>query len=62
MKGISISAGSACQSGSIEPSHVLKAIGLSDDDSKSTIRISIGKYNTKEEVDYLVKSIKEVVR
>lgn len=61
MRGISISSGSACTSGSIEPSHVLKAIGLSDEDSKSTVRVSFGKYNTKEEVDYLVKSLKEVI-
>ena len=59
---ICVSSGSACTSGSIEPSHVLKAIGLSDRESKCSIRISIGKYNTKEEVDYLVKSIKEVVK
>lgn len=62
MKDICISAGSACTSGSIESSHVLKALGLSDEESKNTIRISIGKYNTKEEIDYLVKSIKEVVK
>lgn len=61
MRGISISSGSACTSGSIESSHVLKAIGLSDEDSKSTVRVSFGKYNTKEEVDYLVKSLKEVI-
>jgi cysteine desulfurase len=62
MRGIAISAGSACTSGSIETSHVLKSIGLSDKESKSTIRISFGKYNTKEEIDYLVSSIKEVVK
>lgn len=62
MMDISISAGSACTSGSIEPSHVLKAIGLNENECKSSIRISIGKYNTKEEIDYLIKSIKEVVK
>lgn len=61
MKGISISSGSACTSGSIEPSHVLKALSLSDKECKSSIRVSFGKYNAKEEVDYLVKSISEVV-
>lgn len=62
MRGIAISNGSACQSGSALPSHVLKAIGMSDDYLKSTVRISFGKYNTKEEVDYLIKSLKEVTR
>ena len=62
MKDICISSGSACTSGSVEPSHVLKAIGLDEKEAKSSIRISIGKYNTKEEVDYLVKSIKEVAK
>lgn len=61
MKDICISSGSACTSGSIEPSHVLKAIGLSEKDSKSSIRISIGKNNTKEEIDYLIKNIKDII-
>ena len=61
MRNICVSSGSACTSGSIEPSHVLSAIGLKEKDSKSTIRISIGKYNTKEEIDYLIKSICEIV-
>lgn len=61
MKDICISSGSACTSGSIEPSHVLEAIGLKKEDAKSSIRISIGKYNTKEEIDYLIKTLSEVV-
>ena len=61
MKDICISSGSACTSGSIEPSHVLEAIGLKREDAKSSIRISIGKYNTKEEIDYLIKTLSEVV-
>lgn len=55
--GISISAGSACNSVSVEPSHVLKAIGLSDDIARSTIRITIDEM-TDEEVDYLIDAIK----
>ena len=61
MKDICISSGSACTSGSIEASHVLKAIGKSAEDANSTIRISIGKYNTKEEIDYLINGIKEII-
>lgn len=61
MRDICISSGSACTSGSIEPSHVLEAIGLKKEDAKSSIRISIGKYNTKEEIDYLIKTLSEVV-
>ena len=60
-KDIYISTGSACTTGSIESSHVLKAIGLSDIMSHSTIRISIGKYNTKEEIDYTIKYLTQIV-
>ena len=60
-RGIYISTGSACTTGSIESSHVLKAIGLSDAMAHSTIRISIGKYNTREEIDYTIKCIVEIV-
>ena len=60
-KGIYISTGSACTTGSIESSHVLKAIGLSDAMAHSTIRISIGKYNNKEEIDYTVKYLVEII-
>lgn len=60
-KGIYISTGSACTTGSIESSHVLRAIGLSDTEAHSTIRISIGKYNNKEEIDYTIKCLIEVI-
>lgn len=60
-KNICISTGSACTTGSIESSHVLKAIGLSDMMAHSTIRISLGKYNTKEEIDYVVKILGEII-
>ena len=60
-RGIYVSTGSACTTGSIESSHVLKAIGLSDTMSHSTIRISIGKYNNKEEIDYTLKCLVEIV-
>lgn len=60
-RGIFISTGSACTTGSVESSHVLKAIGLSDIEAHSTIRISLGKYNTKEEIDYVVKELKNII-
>lgn len=60
-RGIYISTGSACTIGSLESSHVLKAIGVSDAMAHATIRISIGKNNTKEEIDYAIKCIVEIV-
>ena len=57
-KGICCSSGSACNSGESEPSHVLKAIGLNNDEAKSALRVTFGEYNTKTEVDYLVQNIK----
>ena len=61
MKGIAISTGSACSSKSLEPSHVLTAIGLRPEDSHGSIRITLGKDNTQEEVDYVVEALIEVV-
>ena len=61
LKGICASSGSACTSGSLDPSHVLLAIGLSHEIAHGSLRISIGKYNTKEEIDYLVENLVEIV-
>lgn len=61
MKGIAISTGSACSSKSLEPSHVLTAIGLRPEDSHGSLRITLGKDNTQEEVDYVVDALVEVV-
>ena len=61
-KGICVSSGSACSEGNGKPSHVLKAIGLSDEEAKSAIRVTLGEENTKEDIDYLVESIIESVR
>ena len=58
---IAVSNGPACSSGNIKPASVLKAIGLSNDVNLSTLRISFGKNNTIEEVDYLIKTLKEIV-
>lgn len=61
MRGIYCSAGSACSSGSIEPSHVLKAIGLTNESCLSTLRFSFGKSLTEEDVDYAADVFVEVV-
>jgi cysteine desulfurase len=61
MKGIAVSTVSACSSKSLEPSHVLKDIGLRPEDAHGSLRISLGKNNTREEVDYVVESLVEVV-
>ena len=60
-KGICASAGSACSSGSESPSHVLSAIGVRDNLAKGSLRVTFGKENTKEDVDYLVESLVEIV-
>ncbi len=56
-KGICASSGSACTSGSSEPSHVLTAIGLKSDLAAGALRVSFGEFNTKEEVDYLINCL-----
>ena len=60
-KGICASSGSACSTGSLNPSHVLKAIGLSDELANGALRTSFGDDNTKEDIDYLVENLKESV-
>ncbi len=62
LQGICVSSGSACTAGSPDPSHVLKSIGLSNKLAHSSIRISIGEYNTMEDIDYMIKVIPEAVR
>jgi cysteine desulfurase len=61
MKGICASSGSACTSGSLEPSHVLLAMQIPYDLARGTLRISIGKYNTKEEIDYTIDNLVEII-
>lgn len=60
-KGISASSGSACTSGSLEPSHVLLAIGKSENLALSSLRLSLSENITLEEVDYLIQSVKGTV-
>ena len=62
LAGIAVSSGSACSSGSLEPSHVLLALGLPEELAHGSIRFSFGKHNTIEEVDYAVDVIKEAVQ
>ena len=61
LRGICISGGSACMSGSLENSHVLKAMGLTDEELKGSFRISIGKNTTIEEIDYFLENLIEVI-
>ncbi len=61
-KGICASAGSACTSGSSKPSHVLTSIGLPDDLAHSSLRVSFGEDNTKEDVDYLIENLCDIVQ
>lgn len=60
-KGICASSGSACTSGLSEPSHVLVALGVPGEIARGSLRITLGKYNTREEVDYLINNLVEVV-
>ena len=60
-KGIQASSGSACTSGSLDPSHVLLAIGRVHDVAHGSLRLTIGENITEEEIDYIIKSVKEVV-
>ena len=59
--GISSSTGSACASGSLEPSHVLMATGMGPELAHGSIRFSLGKYNTEKEVDYLLENFPPVI-
>lgn len=60
-EGISASSGSACSTGSMEPSHVLLAIGLTPVEARGSLRISLGKYNTEEDVDHILEALPRVV-
>lgn len=61
MKGISASSGSACTSGSLDPSHVLLAIGLKHEEAHGSLRVSFGEDNTTDDVNYIADSLKEIV-
>ena len=61
LKGISASSGSACTSGSLDPSHVLLAIGLPHEVAHGSLRLSFGDYNTMEDVDYIIETLPPII-
>jgi cysteine desulfurase len=61
LKGLAVSTGAACSSGAIEPSHVLMAMGLTANRARSSIRFSLGKQNTPEDIDFALALVPEVV-
>jgi cysteine desulfurase len=61
IKGLAVSSGSACTSASLEPSYVLRALGRSDELAHSSLRMTIGRFTTAEEIDYAVETIKKNV-
>jgi cysteine desulfurase len=61
VKGIAVSSGSACTSASLEPSYVLRALGRSDELAHSSLRMTIGRFTTEEEIDYAVSTLKDRV-
>ena len=62
LEGIAISSGSACTSATLEPSYVLKALGAGDELAHSSIRFGLGRFTTREEVDYVGEKVVGVVR
>ena len=61
LKGIAVSSGSACSSDSLQPSHVLLAMGVPAEFAHGTLRFSLSKYTTKEEIDYTIESLVEII-
>ncbi|WP_367680435.1 IscS subfamily cysteine desulfurase [Candidatus Fukatsuia anoeciicola] len=62
LRNLAVSSGSACTSASLEPSHVLRALGVSDKLAYNTLRFSLGRFTTEEEIDYAIKSVCECIK
>jgi cysteine desulfurase len=62
LKEIAVSSGSACTSASLEPSYVLRAVGVEEELAHTSIRFGLGRFNTEEEVDFVVKTVVDKVK
>jgi cysteine desulfurase len=62
MRDVAVSSGSACTSANPEPSHVLRALGLNDDQTRASLRFGLGRFNTPEEIDFAIASVADAVR
>ena len=62
IKDLAVSSGSACTSASLEPSYVLKALGVTEDMAHTSIRFGLGRFTTEEEVDHAILSIKNSIK
>ena len=60
--GIAASMGSACTSGAMEPSHVLRAIGLSDEMAYGSLRVTIGRWTTEKQIDYFLEQLPQILK
>ena len=61
IKEMAVSSGSACTSASLEPSYVLRSLGVSEENAHSSLRLGIGRFTTEEEIDYAIEKIKTSV-